>query len=122
MVFFVGFKSFSFNLGGALLLYTILIPALHSIFFSIIYFKTRRLGGALGVHTGANLVTISIFDLRPEEQAESIPAGIFQPYAEPDSLSLSMLQLSYIIMAILFSVAVFYWWKGRSIKRIKSEK
>ncbi|MCB0670225.1 MAG: CPBP family intramembrane metalloprotease [Saprospiraceae bacterium] len=122
MVFFVGFKSFSFNLGGELLLYTMLIPALHTIFFSMIYLKTRRLGGALGVHTGANLVTISIFDLRPEEQAESIPAGIFQPSAELDSLSLSMLQLPYIIMAILFSVAVFYWWKGRSIKRIKSEK
>lgn len=111
MVFFVGLKSFSFNLGGELLLYTMLIPALHTIFFSMIYFKTRRLGGALGVHTGANLVTISIFDLRPEEQAQAIPAGIFQPTADLDSLPLFMLQLPYIIMAILFSGAVFYWWK-----------
>ena len=79
MTLFVAVKSFSTSVDGELLLYTILIPALHTIFFSIIYFKTRRLGGAVGVHTGANFITISIFDLRTEQAGQTIPAGIFQP-------------------------------------------
>jgi len=111
MVFFVGLKSFSFDLQGELLFYTVLIPTLHTVFFSIIYFKTKRLGGALGVHTGANLVTISIFDLRIEQEGQAIPSGIFQPNMDLESMSLTALQLPYILMAILFSIAVYYWWK-----------
>ncbi|MBX2822764.1 MAG: CPBP family intramembrane metalloprotease [Rhodothermaceae bacterium] len=110
MVFFVGLKSFSFEAQGELLMYIILIPALHTVFFSIIYFKTKRLGAAVGVHTGANFVTISIFDLRVEQSGQPIPAGIFQSSVELESLSLTALQLPYVIIALLFSVAVYVWW------------
>lgn len=110
MVFFVGLKSFSFDLEGELLFYTILIPALHTVFFSIIYFKTKRLGGALGVHTGANLVTISIFDLRTEQPGQAIPSGLFQSDVDLETLSLTALQLPYVLMAIAFSIVVYIWW------------
>lgn len=110
MVFFVGLKSFSFNIQGDFLFYTMMIPALHTVFFSIIYFKTKRLGAALGVHTGANFVTISIFDLREEQADQAIPSGIFQSSVELENLSLTALQLPWVIMAILFSVAVYFWW------------
>lgn len=110
MVFFVGLKSFSFEVQGELLFYTILIPALHTIFFSIIYFKTKRLGAAVGVHTGANFVTISIFDLRVEQPGQAIPAGLFQSNVELESLSLTALQLPWVFMALLFSIAVYVWW------------
>ena len=109
MVLFVGLKSFSFDLQGELLFYTMVIPALHTIFFSIIYFKTKRLGAALGVHTGANFVTISIFDLRIEQPNQAIPAGIFQPNIELKTLSLTALQLPWVFAAILFSVVVYFW-------------
>ena len=111
MVLFVGLKSFSPGLSGELLFYTVLIPALHTVFFSIIYFKTRRLGGALGVHTGANLVTISIFDSRVEEQIQGIPAGLFQPDVDLQTLSLTAIQLPFVLMAIAFSIVVYIWWK-----------
>ena len=114
MVLFVGLKSFSFGLQGGLLFYTMLIPALHTVFFSIIYFKTKRLGGALGVHTGANLVTISIFDLRIEEESQIIPTGLFHPNVDLQTLSLSALQLPYVFMAILFSIVVFLWWRRKA--------
>lgn len=109
MVFFVGLKSISFDLQGELLFYTIIIPALHTVFFSIIYFKTKRLGAALGVHTGANFVTISIFDLRIEQSDQAIPSGIFQPNVELETLSLTALQLPWVFMALLFTVAVYFW-------------
>ena len=110
MVFFVGLKSISFDLPGELLFYSILIPVLHTVFFSIIYFKTKRLGGALGVHTGANLVTISIFDLRTEQPNQAIPAGLFQSDVELETLSMAALQLPYVLMAIAFSIVVYFWW------------
>jgi len=110
MVFFVGLKSFSFEAQGELLMYSMLIPALHTVFFSIIYFKTKRLGAAVGVHTGANFVSISIFDLRVEQPSQAIPAGIFQSNVELESLSVAALQLPYVFMALLFSVAVYFWW------------
>lgn len=109
MVFFVGLKSFSFDLEGEILFYTIMIPALHTVFFSIVYFKTKRLGAALGIHTGANFVTISIFDTRIEQPGQAIPSGIFQPNAELEALSLTALQLPWVLMALLFSVAVYFW-------------
>ena len=112
MVLFVGFKSYSFDVNGELLFYTMLIPALHTIFFSIIYFKTKRLGGALGVHTGANLVTISIFDLRVGQEGQLIPQGILQPNKDLEILSLTALQLPYIIFAVAFSIVVYFWWKN----------
>jgi len=114
MVFFVGIKSFSFELQGELLFYTILIPALHTVFFSIIYFKTKRLGAAVGVHTGANFVTISIFDLRIEQAGQAIPSGLFQANVELETLSLTALQLPYVLMAIMFSIVVYFWWKKKS--------
>jgi len=110
MVIVVAVKSISFEVEGELLFYVILIPALHTIFFSIIYFKTKRLGGALGVHTGANLVTISIFDSRIEQPGQAIPPGIFEPNVDLETLSLTALQLPYVLMAILFSIAVYFWW------------
>lgn len=110
MVFFVGLKSISLEMQGGLLIYAILIPALHTVFFSIIYFKTRRLGAAVGVHTGANFITISIFDLRVEQSGQVIPAGIFQPNVDLETLSLAALQLPFVFMAILFSIAVYFWW------------
>lgn len=113
MVFIVGLKSFSTEVEGELLFYSILIPALHTVFFSIIYFKTKRLGAALGVHTGANFVTISIFDLRVEQAGQAIPSGIFQPAAELETLSLTAIQLPWILMVIGFSVLV-YVWRGKS--------
>lgn len=110
MVFFVGLKSYSFEAEGKLLLYSILIPALHTIFFSIIYFKTKRLGAALGIHTGANFVTLSVFDLRIEQPMQAIPSGIFQSNVELETLSLTALQLPWIFMAILLSVITYIWW------------
>jgi len=109
MVFFVGLSSYSPNLQGELLFYAMLIPALHTIFFSIIYFKTKRLGAALGVHTGANFVTISIFDLRVAQPNQAIPPGILQPNVELETLSLTALQLPWVFMAIIFSVAAYFW-------------
>jgi membrane protease YdiL (CAAX protease family) len=110
MVFFVGFQSYSFESQGELLIYSILIPALHTIFFSIIYFKTKRLGAALGVHTGANFVTISVFDLRIEQPMQAIPSGIFQSNVDLETLSLTALQLPWVFMALLFSVITYFWW------------
>ena len=110
MVFFVGLKSYSFDVQGELLLYTMLIPALHTVFFSIIYFKTKRLGAAVGVHTGANFITISIFDLRIEQPGQAIPAGIFQSNVDLETLSLTALQLPWVFMAVILSVAVYLWW------------
>ncbi len=110
MVFFVSLKSFSFNLEGSLLFYTILIPALHTVFFSIIYYKTKRLGASLGLHTGANFVTISVFDLRIEEPHQVIPAGVFKSSADLESLSIHALQLPWVLMAIVLSVVVYIWW------------
>lgn len=110
MVFFVGLKSFSVGVEGELLLYTILIPALHTVFFSIIYFKTKGLGAALGIHTGANFVTISIFDLRMDQVKQAIPSGVFQPNVDLETLSLTALQLPWVFMAIIFSITVFFWW------------
>lgn len=114
MVFFVGLKSISFELHGALLFYSILIPVLHTVFFSIIYFKTKRLGAALGIHTGANFITISIFDMRLEQPGQAIPSGIFQPNVDPETLSLTALQLPWVLMALLFSVAVYFWWAKKT--------
>ena len=110
MVLFVGMKSFSFDMEGELLFYAMMIPALHTIFFSIIYFKTKRLGASLGIHTGANFITISIFDLRIEQPGQAIPSGIFQPSVELETLSLTALQLPWVVMALFFSVAVYIWW------------
>ena len=115
MVFFVGCKSISFDQSGPLLFYAILIPVLHTVFFSIIYFKTKRLGAALGVHTGANFITISIFDLRIEQTGQAIPAGLFQSSTNLESLSIHALQLPYVVMAVAFSVAVYLWYKRRSV-------
>lgn len=110
MVIVVAVKSISFEAEGELLFYIILIPVLHTIFFSIIYFKTKRLGGALGVHTGANLVTISIFDSRISQPGQAIPSGIFEPDVDLETLSLTTLQLPYVFMAIVFSIVVYFWW------------
>ena len=111
MVFFVGLKSYSPNVNGELLFYTMLIPALHTIFFSIIFFKTKRLGGALGVHTGANFATISLFDLRPEQSTMLIPSGLFRADVDFETISINALQLPYVVMAVIFSVAVYLWWR-----------
>ena len=116
MTVFVGLKSFSFNVSGELLLYTILIPALHTIFFSIIYFKTKRLGAAVGLHTGANFITISIFDLRVEQANQAIPAGMFQPNVDLETLSLTSLQLPWVIAAVLFSIIVYFWWRRNPVQ------
>lgn len=109
MVLFVALKSISFDQDINQLMYAIAIPALHTIFFSIIYFKTKRLGGALGLHTGANLVTISIFDLRPGQPNQAIPSGFFTSDTGLESLSLMALQMPYVLMAVALSVAVCFW-------------
>lgn len=111
MMIFVGLKSYSNQVVGELLIYTILIPVLHTIFFSIIYFKTKRLGAALGIHTGANFITISIFDLRPVQENQAIPSGFFQSNVDLETLSLASLQLPWVFMALIFSIAVYWWWK-----------
>ena len=110
MVIFVALKSFTFQAQGELLFYIILIPALHTVFFSIIYFKTKRLGGPVGLHTGANFVTISIFDLRDAQAGQVIPSGIFQSNVDPEVLSLTALQLPYVFAAVALSVVVYFWW------------
>lgn len=119
MVFFVGIKSYSFQANGELLFYTIAIPALHTIFFSFIYFKTKRLGASLGIHTGANFVTLSVFDLRIEQVNQSIPSGIFQSSVELEKLSLNALQLPWVFAAVLFSIATYFWWAKTSVKEVK---
>ncbi|MEM7105708.1 MAG: CPBP family glutamic-type intramembrane protease [Bacteroidota bacterium] len=110
MTIFVGLKSFSSNASGELLFYIIAIPALHTVFFSFIYFKTKRLGAAVGVHTGANFITISIFDLRLNQPEQLIPSGILQPDTALENLSLTGLQLPYVVAAIIFSIVTYYWW------------
>ena len=120
MVLMVGLKSISFEMEGELLFYVILIPVVHTVFFSIIYFKTKRLGGALGVHTGANLVTNSIFDMRVTQPDQAIPSGIFQPNAELETLSLTAVQLPYVLMAILFSVVVYIWWRRKENEAMRA--
>lgn len=110
MMFFVGLKSYSSQVEGDLLFYTILIPFLHTIFFSIIYLKTSRLGASLGMHTGANFITISIFDLRPEQENQVIPPGVFQSSLDLETLSLTALQLPWVIMALIVSIVVYVWW------------
>ncbi len=110
MVIFVALKSFTFQAQGELLFYIILIPALHTVFFSFIYYKTKRLGGPVGLHTGANFVTISIFDLRDAQPGQVIPSGIFQSDVDLEALSLTALQLPYVIAAVVLSVVVYYWW------------
>ncbi|NNF33121.1 MAG: hypothetical protein HKN68_03385, partial [Saprospiraceae bacterium] len=89
--------------------YVMMIPALHTLFFSIIYFKTKRLGAAVGIHTGANFVTISIFDLRTSQQGQAIPSGIFQSDMDLESLSLTAVQMPWILMALFFCVVVYFW-------------
>lgn len=121
MVFIVGLKSYSFEVEGELLFYSMLIPALHTIFFSILYFKTKRLGAALGVHTGANFITISIFDLRIEQAGQAIPSGIFQSNVGLETLSLSAIQLPWIFMALLFSLVVYFWWVQKNKGTVRNE-
>jgi len=116
MSIFVGLRSYSINLSSELLMYSMLIPALHVVFFSIIYLKTRRLGGALGVHTGANFVTICVFDLDGEQTGELIPHGFLQPNVELGDLSIHALQMPYVFGAIVFSIMVFFWWPKSTIK------
>jgi membrane protease YdiL (CAAX protease family) len=111
MVLFVSLKSVSLNHQGELLMYIILIPAIHTIFFSIIYFKTKRLGASLGIHTGANFVTNSIFDLRESQDSQVIPSGIFESNVPLEELSLSALQMPYVVVALLFSLVCYIWWK-----------
>ena len=103
-------KSVAFNFGSDLFLYAVIIPVLHVLFFSIIYFKTRRLGASLGIHIGANFITISIFDLRPEQAGQVIPSGLFQANTDLENLSVHALQLPWVVMAVLFSIAVYVWW------------
>lgn len=118
MVFIVGLKSYSFEAEGELLVYIILIPSLHTIFFSIIYLKTKRLGAALGIHTGANFVTICVFDLRLEQPNQAIPSGIFQSNVDLETLSLTALQVPWVFMALIFSITTYFWWiKNKSNTR-----
>lgn len=116
MSIFVGVKSYSGQVSGELLMYSILIPVLHTVFFSIIYLRTQRLGGALGVHTGANFVTISIFDLDGEQPGELIPHGFLQADVDMSLLSIHDLQMPYVVGAILFSILVFYLWPKDRLK------
>ena len=111
MVLFVSLKIVSFNHQGELLMYIILIPAIHTIFFSIIYFRTKRLGASLGIHTGANFVTNSIFDLRESPDSQVIPSGIFESNVPLEELSLTALQIPYVVVALLFSLLCYIWWK-----------
>jgi len=113
IAFCTGLNSFFVDAQGELLLYAVLIPVLHIVFFSFIYLKTKRLGASLGVHTGANFITISIFDLRPGQANQAIPSGMFQSNVELDSLSLTALQLPWVVMASLFSIAVYIWWRRK---------
>lgn len=110
MTLFVALKTYLFNFNGDFLFYTILIPSLHTLFFSIIYFKTKRLGAALGMHTGANFITISIFDLRPTNPDLTIPSGLFEADRSLEELSIYSLQLPWVLMASLFSLVVYWWW------------
>jgi len=113
MVCFFALKSFSFERQGELLFYSMLIPALHTVFFSIIYFKTKRLGASLGLHTGANFITISIFDLRVAQPNQAIPAGLFQANVELETLSLHALQLPWVLVAVLLSIITYLWWRKK---------
>lgn len=113
MVFFEVVKSFVYNFGGDIFFYAVLIPVLHIVFFSIMYFKTRRLGVSLGVHTGANFITICIFDLRTEQPGQAIPSGVFQANADLETLSMHALQLPWVVMAVVLSVVTYVWWVRR---------
>jgi len=110
------FKSITYNIGGDLFFYALIIPILHIVFFSFIYLKTKRLGASLGIHTGANFITISIFDLRVEQPSQAIPAGMFQASTELETLSMHALQLPWVIMAAMFSIATYIWWAKSQIK------
>jgi hypothetical protein len=111
MVLFEIIKSVAFNWGSSAGWYAIVIPVLHIVFFSFIYFTTQRLGASLGMHTGANFVTISLFDLRPGQPHALIPSGLLQADTELEALSIHALQLPWVIMAVLVCLATFMWWK-----------
>ena len=108
-------KSLVFNWGSAFLFYVVIIPVLHVAFFSVIYLATGRLGASLGIHVGANFITISIFDLRIEQPNQAIPAGLFEAQTELEELSMHALQIPWVIMASLFCIVTYVWW----IKKIK---
>lgn len=107
---FVGFSSFSANSPTDLMIYAMIIPALHAVFFSIIYFKTGRLGGALGLHTGGNFATISLFDFSGDQSGSLILPGLFHPDSSLEGLSIHAIQLPFIIAALIL-IAVVYFWK-----------
>ena len=111
LVAFEVLKSLAYNMGSDLVLYAVLIPALHVFFFGVIYLWTRRLGASVGIHTGANFITISVFDLRIEQPGQAIPAGIFQADAELEALSMHAIQLPWVAMAVLFSIVVYVLWQ-----------
>ncbi|MCT4625086.1 MAG: hypothetical protein N4A46_15790 [Schleiferiaceae bacterium] len=111
MVFITSLRSFDPQLDGEFLLYAMIIPALHTIFFSFIYFKTKRLGASLGLHAGANFITISIFDLRESALDQPIPSGLFQASESLENLSLTSLQIPWVIMPLLLSIATYVWFR-----------
>ena len=41
----------------------------------------------------------------------TIPSGIFQANKSLESLSMSALQLPWVIMALIFCIIVFFWWR-----------
>lgn len=107
-------KSTLFNLDSDLLVYAVFIPVLHVVFFSIIYLATKRIGAGLGIHTGANFITISIFDLRTAQPNQLIPAGVFQSNMALENLSMHALQVPWLVMAALFSMASYFWWQRKA--------
>ncbi len=110
LVIFEIIKSLAYSVGGDLFFYALLIPVLHIAFFSFIYFKTKRLGASLGIHTGANFITISIFDIRTAHPNQAIPSGLFQADRDLENFSIHALQMPWVIMAFLFCLVTYFWW------------
>lgn len=77
------------------------------LFLALFTSKTVRVEASVGVHTGANFITISIFDLCLEQSGQVIPAGILQPNRGLETLSIDALQLPWVVMAVLCSVVTY---------------
>lgn len=98
----VGLRSYSPSVPSETLFYVVLIPTLHAILFSIVYFKTGRLGASVGIHTGGNFATISLFDFGRK-------GGLLHPDIDIQALSIHSIQLPFVAAALLLIVFVCVW-------------
>ncbi len=110
---FVGLQAYSPGRQESMQVYAMLIPALHAVFFALLYLYTGRLGASVGLHTGGNLASISLFDFDGNVPGQLIPAGVFQPGETVMTNSAHAIQLPFVITALLIILALVLLWRRR---------